>query len=34
MLEGLADIQNIFYNSNHIQYFVSQLLVYKHLSVV
>jgi hypothetical protein len=34
---GLVDIQNLSYNSNHIQYFVLQLLVYKiygHLFVV
>jgi hypothetical protein len=28
MIVGLVDIQNISHNSSHIQYFVSQLLVY------
>jgi hypothetical protein len=28
MIVGLVDIQNISHNSNHIQYFVSQILVY------
>jgi hypothetical protein len=28
MIVGLVDIQNISRNSNHIQYFVLQLLVY------
>jgi hypothetical protein len=37
MIVGLVDIQNMSHNSNHIQYFVSQLLMYKiygHLFVV